>query len=86
MAPDKGKSPIEKRVLANFRWVMDVIYNPVQTQLLKDADESGCTTLNGVGMFVHQGAEQIKLWTGKEPPREFMKRIVLEKLNEDEGN
>ena len=86
MAPEQGKTPIEKKVLSNFRWVMDVIYNPVQTQLLKDAEGAGCTTLNGVGMFVHQGAEQIKLWTGKEPPREFMKRIVLEKLSEDEGN
>jgi shikimate dehydrogenase len=86
MSPAKGISPIEKGVLSNFRWVMDVIYNPVQTQLLKDAEEAGCATLNGVGMFVHQGAEQIKLWTGKEPPREFMKRIVLEKLGEDERN
>jgi shikimate dehydrogenase len=86
MSPAKGTSPVAKSVLSNFRWVIDVIYNPVQTQLLKDADEAGCTTLNGVGMFIHQGAEQIKLWTGKEPPREFMKQIVLEKLREDEGN
>ena len=86
MVPAKGKSPIEKGILINFKWVMDVIYNPVRTQLLKDADEAGCKTLNGVGMFVHQGAEQIKIWTGMEPPREFMKQIVLEKLRADEGN
>jgi shikimate dehydrogenase len=86
MSPAKGISPMEKSVLSNFRWVMDCIYNPLKTQLLQDAEEAGCTTLNGVGMFVHQGAEQIKLWTGKEPPRDFMKRIVLEKLSEDEGN
>jgi len=86
MTPHTGTSPIEKKFLGNFRWVMDVIYNPVQTQLLKDADEAGCTTLYGVGMFVHQGAEQIKLWMGMEPPRELMKQLVLEKLSEDEGN
>jgi shikimate dehydrogenase len=86
MAPGKGKSPIEKRVLANFGWVMDCIYNPLKTQLLEDAEEAGCATLNGVGMFVHQGAEQIKIWTGMEPPREFMKQIVLEKLRDYEGN
>jgi shikimate dehydrogenase len=86
MAPKKGKSPIEKRTLSNFRWVMDCIYNPLKTQLLQDAEEAGCATLNGVGMFVHQGAEQIKIWTGMEPPREFMKKIVLEKLRADEGN
>ena len=72
--------------MSNFTWVMDCIYNPLRTQLLKDAEEAGCRTLNGVGMFVHQGAEQIKIWTGTEPPREFMKQIVLEKLREDEGH
>ena len=86
MTPHTGRSPIEKKTLSNFRWVMDCIYNPLKTQLLQDAEEAGCTTMNGVGMFVHQGAEQIKLWTGMKPPREFMKQIVLEKLSEDEVN
>jgi shikimate dehydrogenase len=86
MAPERRKSPIKKEVLANFQWVMDCIYNPLKTQLLKDAEEAGCATLDGVGMFVHQGAEQIKIWTGMEPPREFMKQIVLEKLRERDGN
>jgi shikimate dehydrogenase len=86
MAPHKGKSPVEKKILINFRWVMDCIYNPLKTQLLQDAEEAGCTVFTGVGMFVHQGAEQIKIWTGMDPPREFMKRIVLEKLKADEGN
>ena len=86
MSPDKEKSPVEKKVLSNFKWVMDCIYNPLKTRLLQDAEEAGCTVFTGVGMFVHQGAEQIKLWTGMEPPREFMKQIVLEKLSEDERN
>ncbi len=86
MAPEREKSPLQKEVLNNFRWVMDCIYNPMQTQLLKDAKAAGCTALNGVGMFVHQGSEQIKIWTGKEPPREFMKQVVLDKLKELDGN
>jgi shikimate dehydrogenase len=86
MAPERRKSPVKKEALANFTWVMDCIYNPLKTQLLEDAEEVGCITLDGVGMFVHQGAEQIKIWTGMEPPREFMKQIVLEKLREDDGN
>ena len=86
MSPDKEKSPVEKKVLSNFKWVMDCIYNPLKTRLLQDAEEAGCTVFTGVGMFVHQGAEQIKLWTGMEPPREIMKQIVLEKLSEDERN
>jgi shikimate dehydrogenase len=86
MAPERGKSPLQKEVLSNFRWVMDCIYNPLKTQLLKDAEEAGCTALNGLGMFVHQGAEQIKIWTGVEPPREFMKQVVLDALKEDDGD
>ena len=86
MAPEHKKSPIKKEVLSNFQWVMDCIYNPLKTRLLKDAEEMGCRTLDGVGMFVHQGAEQIKIWTGIEPPRDVMKQVVLDKLREDDGN
>jgi shikimate dehydrogenase len=86
MAPEKGHSPIAKGVLANFPWVMDCIYNPLKTQLLRDAEGTGCTPINGVGMFVHQGAEQITIWTGKEPPREFMRQVVLQELGVQDGN
>jgi len=82
MVPDPGKSPVLRESLVHFRWVMDIIYNPLMTKLLRDAEEVGCTVLSGVGMFVHQGAEQIKIWTGVEPPRSFMKQVVLERLKE----
>jgi len=86
MAPDGEKSPVGRESLVNFRWVMDIIYNPLRTRLLKDALEVGCNALSGVGMFIHQGAEQIKIWMGVEPPRAFMKGIVLENLKERDGN
>ncbi len=86
MAPDREKSPLGRESLVNFRWVMDIIYNPLKTRLLRDAEEAGCSVLTGVGMFVHQGAEQIKIWTGREPPRAFMKGIVLERLKERDGD
>jgi shikimate dehydrogenase/3-dehydroquinate dehydratase type I len=80
MIPETGKSPVGKVIPGNFRWVMDVIYHPLQTKLLRDAERSDCVTVSGLGMFVHQGAEQIRLWTGQEPPRAYMKQIVMEKL------
>jgi shikimate dehydrogenase len=86
MGPERDRSPIEKEALGNFRWVMDCIYNPLKTRLLKDAEEAGCTAINGLGMFVHQGAEQIKIWTGMDPPREFMKQVALEKLRGEDGD
>ncbi|MBN1254932.1 MAG: shikimate dehydrogenase [Deltaproteobacteria bacterium] len=86
MAQEKRASPIAKEALINFRWVMDCIYNPLKTQLLLDAEGAGCTPIDGVGMFVHQGAEQIKIWMGKEPPREFMRQVVLEELGAQDGD
>jgi len=53
------------------------------TKYLMDAKEAGCSTITGVSMFVHQGAEQIKIWTGLQPPIEFMKKVVLEKLKDE---
>ncbi len=83
MFPDMEKSPASKAILQNFRWVMDIIYNPLKTKLLKDAEEAGCRTISGVSMFVHQGAEQLRIWTGLKPPVDFMKKIVVEKLRNE---
>jgi shikimate 5-dehydrogenase len=86
MTPDKKKSPLPREIIGRFRWVMDCIYTPLQTQLLKDAEEAGSIVINGLAMFVHQGAEQIRIWTGKEPPRELMREVVLARLKEDDGD
>ncbi len=80
MNPDTEKSLVGSIVLTHFGHVMDVIYNPLRTKLMRNAEKAGCTVLSGLDMFVHQGAEQIKIWTGMEPPRELMRQIVLERL------
>jgi shikimate dehydrogenase len=80
MMPVTDESPVAIEIMRNFPLVVDVIYNPLKTKLLRDAEISDCIIVPGIDMFVHQGAEQIKLWTGQEPPRAFMKRIVMEKL------
>ncbi len=80
MYPNTDRSPVPAGVLANFRWVMDVIYNPLQTRLLREAESAGCVALSGLDMFVHQGAEQIRLWTGQEPPRTLMREVVRNHL------
>ncbi|ASB88283.1 shikimate dehydrogenase [Bacillus sonorensis] len=60
--------------------VCDIIYNPLKTALLKEAEAKGLHTLNGVGMFIGQAALSFGLWTGHEPDMEKMKSIVLRKL------
>ncbi|MGB5216929.1 MAG: shikimate dehydrogenase [Smithella sp.] len=84
MYPHQDKSPVKATALAGYQYVMDVIYNPLQTKLLKDAQRQGCHILSGADMFVHQGAEQLLLWTGKETPRALMKKVILERLTKSE--
>lgn len=82
MAPNTDQSPLKREIMTNFSYVMDAIYNPLTTKLLRDAQEMGCLTINGVGLFVHQGAEQIRIWTGREPPLATMRQTVLAALHE----
>lgn len=60
--------------------VFDIVYNPLETRLLKEARETGAKTVSGILMLVYQGAEAFRLWTGIEPPTELMKKAVLEAL------
>ncbi|MGC9976988.1 MAG: shikimate dehydrogenase, partial [Syntrophales bacterium] len=80
MIPSIDESPVSGEILVNYRWVMDVIYNPLKTRLISNAEKAGCITIPGLSMFVNQGAEQIRLWTGREAPRGLMKQIVMERL------
>ncbi|MGO9136511.1 MAG: shikimate dehydrogenase [Syntrophales bacterium] len=80
MIPNVNESPVSGAILVHYRWVVDVVYNPLKTRLIRDAEKAACITVPGLDMFVHQGAEQIRLWTGQEAPREFMKQVVRERL------
>ena len=60
--------------------VFDIVYNPLETRLLKEAKASGAKPVSGVSMLVYQGAEAFRLWTGIKPPVELMKRTVLDAL------
>ncbi len=69
MAPNTGKSPIpDASVLREGMFVSDIIYNPRETRLLKDARERGCVTQNGLQMLLFQGAASFACWTGREMP------------------
>jgi shikimate dehydrogenase len=59
--------------------VADVVPNPPQTRFLKSASDRGCTTLDGLGMLVNQGAINFRHWTGVDPDRDVM-RGKLEQL------
>jgi shikimate dehydrogenase/3-dehydroquinate dehydratase type I len=85
MYPHLDQTPVEAALLAGYKYVIDVIYNPLKTRLLLDAEGQGCRVASGLDMFVHQGAAQLKLWTGKEPSRALMKKVVTERLEKIDG-
>ena len=80
MAPGVNDCPVPDHVLREGMLVMDIIYNPIQTRLLKTAESRGCLTINGLGMFIHQGAEQFRIWTGMDPPFRAMNGAVEQAL------
>jgi shikimate dehydrogenase len=65
--------PLDAGLLRPGLWVADVVYRPVDTELLRAAREAGCRTLDGGGMAVGQAADAFHLITGAEPDRERMR-------------
>ncbi len=80
MHPHTDTTPIPARYLHNGLTVFDIVYNPRRTKLLEEAEKAGAKTVEGVMMLVYQGAEAFRIWTGKQPPVEIMKKAVLEGL------
>jgi shikimate dehydrogenase len=81
MTPNMNESPVEQSLLHENLAVMDIVYNPVETKLLREAKEKGCKTVNGVGMLVYQGAESLKIWFKLEAPVDVMEEAVLSQLS-----
>jgi 3-dehydroquinate dehydratase/shikimate dehydrogenase len=69
----------------NARLVFDLVYNPVDTPLIRMAREKNIPVITGVEMFVQQGARQFEIWTGKPAPEEEMRRVVLHALSQRSG-
>ena len=64
----------------NCRVVMDMIYRPMRTKLLKLADRRGIETVSGAEMFIAQGIAQWEIWMGERAPAEIMRRVTLAAL------
>jgi len=80
MHPKVDATPVKKEWLHPDLFVFDVIYNPIETKLLKEAKEIGCETQSGIEMFINQGWLAFKWWTGKEPDKEIMRKVIIEQL------
>ncbi|HKP70630.1 MAG TPA: shikimate dehydrogenase [Pyrinomonadaceae bacterium] len=66
--------------LHGVRLVYDLVYNPTETRLLREAKTAGVATINGLEMFLAQGAKQFEIWTDHEAPVDAMREAVVRRL------
>jgi shikimate dehydrogenase len=81
MSPDDHNTLVPREMLNGFSVVMDIVYSPMRTRLLKESQEAGRTVVNGLAMLLYQGVAQFELWTGQEAPVEIMREALLHGLN-----
>lgn len=84
MHPNEGVSPISPKEL-HAQFVMDLIYRPMKTELLRIAAGKRVAAISGVEMFLAQGFAQWELFMGRRAPEAAMRRAVLQKSREDES-
>lgn len=78
MFPEVEGSFFDGKIPAKL--VFDMVYNPLDTQLLKIAKNQGATVIRGIEMLLEQAARQFEIWTGENAPRPVMEKAALEAL------
>ncbi len=80
MKPHPEESPVPPKLLRPNLSVMDIVYNPLETKLAKEAKAAGAKVVSGVEMLIYQGAASFEIWTGKSAPVEVMRKAALTHL------
>ena len=80
MHPDKDGIPVSGDLIRPGLMVYDLIYNPLSTRLMREAESRGARAVSGLKMLVYQGALSFEMWTGIEPPVDVMEEAALESL------
>ena len=70
------QTPVTESQLNGVRWVYDLVYNPGETRLMREAGAAGCGILGGIEMLIAQAQRQFKLWTGTSATAEVMEKAV----------
>lgn len=81
MHPLVDETPLASKLIRPHMIVSDVIYTPMYTRLLREAEQAGATIHSGLGMFIYQGAYAFEYWTGQEAPVQAMREIVLDSFS-----
>lgn len=77
---EDDRSPVPADLLGPDLTVMDAVYRPLETRLLREAAAAGARTVDGTWMLLFQGAEGFEIWTGRDAPVEAMRRELRRRL------
>ncbi|MEM2337361.1 MAG: shikimate dehydrogenase [Candidatus Bathyarchaeia archaeon] len=80
MHPNSGQTIVERDMLNPKLTVMDIVYSPIETKLLKEAKSVGAKIINGIEMLVFQGAASFEIWWNQPAPVNVMREAILKKL------
>jgi shikimate dehydrogenase len=80
MYPRVEESPLPHELLRAGLVVMDIVYNPLETRLLKATRETGGMAIPGTEMLLHQAVEQERIWLGVDAPLGVMREALLRGL------
>ncbi len=82
MKPKSDVSPVAPKLIRSNLAVMDIVYNPLETKLTKDARAAGAKVVSGVEMLIYQGVASFEIWTGRSAPVEVMRKAALNHLQQ----
>ncbi|RZN14362.1 MAG: shikimate dehydrogenase [Methanosarcinales archaeon] len=82
MYPDTNNTLVKKEMMHSNLVVFDIVYTPLHTRLLKEAEASGARIITGEKMLIYQGAEAFRIWTGISEPFDVMNKALLTALGE----
>ncbi len=83
MPPYQNISPVPKEVFSKKQIVMDVIYSPLKTKMLKEAEKKGAKIVSGIEMFLEQGVAQFEYYTKRKAPIKAIQRALIRHLKND---
>ena len=83
MIPGSNETPVPAGLLKPGLVVFDIVYNPLKTRLLREAEAAGARTISGIEMLVWQGALAFEKWTGEKAPVDLMREVAVEVLTRE---
>ncbi len=84
MTPNVSETPVPSGLIRSDMLIYDIVYNPVETRLIREAKEKGAETISGLEMLAYQGAAAFELWTGLKAPIDIMLRELVKALERHE--